>query len=160
MKIRKLTQDNYPKVSALLRRTFPGSNYEVKLFENLHRNEKKLYEWACIHRSKIIAYIAFSHAFDGEKECGLHLAPLAVTPEMQNQGIGSELLTFSLRQDILKEKTIFVLGEPSFYQKFGFELSLMPKCPFDKNNDHFLSLRNTTSTQFTIGYEPEFRLNA
>lgn len=156
MKIRKLIPDEYPKASALLRNAFPGSNYEVRLFENLHKNNKPLYEWICIHRNKAIAYLAYSRAFYEKKVCGLHLAPIAVTPQLQNQGIGSELLIFSLRQKEIQDKTLFVLGEPKFYKKFGFEHCTTPICPFDKNNKHFLSIRNNTTTTFTVGYEPEF----
>ncbi len=156
MKIRKLTPEEYPKASALLRRAFPNSNYEVQLIENLHKNEKSLHEWICIHRNKAIAYIAYSNAYNGKEVCGLHLAPLAVTTQMQNQGIGSELLRFSLRQKAIRDKALFVLGDPNFYKKFGFKQCALPICPFDKNNKHFLSIRNNTSTQFTVGYEPEF----
>ncbi len=156
MKIRKLTPEEYHKASALLRRAFPNSKYEVRLFENLHKKEKPLYEWICIHRDRAIAYIAYSNAFHGKEVCGLHLAPLAVATEMQHQGIGSELLRFSLRQKKIREKPIFVLGDPNFYMKFGFERCTMPICPFDKNNEHFLSIRNNTSSTFTVGYEPEF----
>ncbi len=156
MKIRKLTGEDHPKAAALLRQAFSGSNYELQLFENLHKKNKPLHEWVCIHTNKVIAYIAFSRAFEGSKVCGLHLAPLAVKPEFQRQGIGSELLRFALRQNALKETTIFVLGDTLFYQKFGFEPCVMPLCPFDDNNAHFLSIRNPTSHQYTVGYEREF----
>ena len=156
MKIRTLTPENYGKVSALLRQVFPGSTYELQLVENFHKNGKAVHEWVCIHTNMIIAYIAFSYAYNGSAVCGLHLAPLAVKPEFQNQGIGSELLHFALRQDAIKENTIFVLGDPGFYTKFGFELCTIPICPFDEENAHFLSIRNNTSSQFTVGYEPEF----
>ena len=158
MKIRKLTPKNYPKASALLKQAFPGSNYEVQLVENFHKNGKTVHEWICIHINRAIAYIAFSNAYNGSEICGLHLAPLAVKPEFQNQGIGSELLRFALRQDVIKANTIFVLGDPGFYQKFGFEPCAIPVCPFDKNNAHFLSLRNTITSKFTVGYEPEFKI--
>lgn len=157
MKIRKLTPDTSAKASALLRQAFPRSRYEAQLFEKLHTNNKIMYDWVCIHRNTVIAYIAFSKAFDGTKVCGLHLAPLAVKPEMQNQGIGSELLRFSLRQDVIRESTVFVLGSPGFYRKFGFEPCIMPLCPLEKNNARFLSIRNTASRRYTVGYEPEFK---
>ncbi|MBU0663316.1 MAG: N-acetyltransferase [Proteobacteria bacterium] len=157
MKIRKLTPEEYAKASALLHQAFPGSAYEVQLVETLHQKGKTMHEWVCIHINKVIAYIAFTNAYQGSVVCGLHLAPLAVKPEFQRQGIGSELLRFALRQDVIKESTIFVVGNPSFYQRFGFEPCAMPLCPFDKNNAHFLSLRNSTVSQFTVGYEPEFR---
>lgn len=156
MKIRRLTPEEYPKAAALLGKAFPNSNYEVRLFENLHQNRKPLHEWICIHRNKAIAYIAYSNAFYGKEVCGLHLAPLAVTPQMQNQGIGSELLGFSLRQKEIRDSPLFVLGSPNFYMKFGFVHCTMPICPFDKNNEHFLSIRNNTSSTYTVGYEPEF----
>jgi putative acetyltransferase len=158
MKIRKLTSEDYPKASALLRQAFPGSTYEVQLIEKLHKNGKAVHEWVCIHTNKVIAYIAFSNAYRGSVVCGLHLAPLAVKPEFQGQGIGSELLRFALRQDVIQANTVFVLGDPGFYQKFGFELCALPVCPFDKNNEHFLSIRNTVSSKFTVGYEPEFKI--
>ena len=157
MKIRKLTPDNYAKVTALLRQAFPKGNYEVKLVENLHNHGKVMHEWVAIHTNRIIAYIAFTTAYNGKEGCGLHLAPLAVKPEFQGQGIGSELLRFALRQQVIKESTVFVLGNPGFYEQFGFELCEMPICPFDKNNAHFLSIRNTVTSPFKVGYEPEFR---
>ncbi len=160
MKIRKLTPENYAKVSALLQQAFPGSTYEVQLVENLHKNGKAVHEWVCIHINTVIAYIAFSNAYNGPAVCGLHLAPLAVKPEFQKQGIGSELLRFALRQDVIKDSTIFVLGAPGFYQKFGFAPCALPLCPFNKKNGHFLSIRNTPSSQFTVGYESEFKSEA
>jgi putative acetyltransferase len=160
MKIRKLTPENYAKVSALLQQAFPGSTYEGQLVENLHKNGRTVHEWVCIHINTVIAYIAFSNAYHGTAVCGLHLAPLAVKPEFQKQGTGSELLRFALRQDVIKDSTIFVLGAPAFYQKFGFTPCSQPLCPFDKKNAHFLSIRNNSSDQFTVGYEPEFKSGA
>ncbi len=156
MKIRKLTPENYPKASALLREAFPGSSYEVELVENFHKNGTPVHEWVCIHVNRIIAYIAFSRAYNGDKECGLHLAPLAVRPKFQRQGVGSELLRFALRQDVIKENTLFVLGDSGFYQNFGFAPCAQPICPFDTNNDHFLSIGDCSSSPFTVGYEAEF----
>lgn len=49
------------------------------------------------------------------------LAPLAVIPEEQNQGIGGELIKAGLK--ILSKsdtKIVFVLGHPTYYPKFGF----------------------------------------
>ena len=157
MKIRKLTPENYPKVSALLQQAFSPSRYEVQLFDQLHEKGRALHEWVCIHRTTITAYIAFTNAYDGSKVCGLHLAPLAVKPQMQNQGIGSELLRFALKQDVIQESTIFVLGNPKFYQKVGFERCVIPVCPFATGNAPFLSLRNTSVSPYTVGYEPEFK---
>jgi putative acetyltransferase len=156
MKIQKLSVENRPKVYGLLQRAFPGSDFEAGLVENLHENGKELHEWVCIHVNKAIAYIAFSHAYNGKEVCGLHLAPMAVAPDFQRQGVGTELLQFALRQEAIKSQPLFVLGEPDYYKRFGFEPCTMPLCPFDTDNSHFMSMRNIVTTAFAVGYEPEF----
>jgi len=156
MKIRKVTAEYRAKVYALLRCAFPGSDYEAALVRKFHDRGTPVHEWVCLHTNKVIAYIAFSNAYQGDEVCGLHLAPMAVAPEFQKQGIGSELLRFALRQEPIKSQPLFVLGEPRYYSKFGFEACASPICPFDKNNAHFLSMRNEATSRFTVGYEPEF----
>ena len=156
MKISKLTDEDYPKAYALLRKAFPNTTYETQLVEKLHANGKIVKEWACIHINTIIAYIAFTNAYNGSNVCGLHLMPLAVKPEFQKQGVGSELLRFALRKPEIKGKTIFVFAKPLFFQKFGFEPCSMPACPFHKKNNKLLSMNNNIQSPFTVGYEPEF----
>ena len=157
MKIQKVTPENRPKVYALLQRAFPDSNYEVLLVQKFHENNRPIHEWICIHTNKVIGYVAFSLAYNGNQLCGLHLAPMAVAPDFQKQGIGSELLRFALRQEAIKSQTLFVLGEPAYYARFGFEPCSQPICPFDGGNAHFLSMRNSTTISFEVGYEPEFK---
>jgi putative acetyltransferase len=53
---------------------------------------------------------------------GMGLAPLAVVPERQRQGIGSALTKRGL--EILRERDcpfVVVLGHPEYYPRFGFE---------------------------------------
>lgn len=160
MKIQKVTMETRPKVYALLQRAFPASDYEAALVRKLHENGRTIHEWACIHIGKVIAYIAFTNAYHGSEICGLHLAPMAVAPDFQKQGVGSELLRFALRQEAIKSQPLFVLGEPGYYQRFGFEPCSMPICPFDANNAHFLGMRNSVAASFIVGYEPEFKAAA
>jgi putative acetyltransferase len=50
------------------------------------------------------------------------LGPMAVLPEHQNRGIGSELVTAGL--DLLRsmgERVVFVVGHREYYPRFGFE---------------------------------------
>lgn len=157
MKIQRLTPGNHAKAAALLRQAFPGSSYEERLFLNLHRQGRALHEWVCVHTGRYIAYIAFTNAYRNNDVCGLHLGPLAVNPQYQNQGIGSELLGFALRQKEIKDKTIFVLGQPRFYERFGFTRCDQPRCPFDRGNAHFLALQNDCQHPYLVGYEPEFK---
>lgn len=156
MKIRKPDRETHGKIAALLKAAFPKSRYEVDLVNQFHDNDTPIHEWVCIHVNKVVAYIAFSNAYNGTEVCGLHLAPVAVAPQFQGQGIGSELIRFALRQTVIKENPLFVLGNPEFYRRFGFKPCALPRCPFDKNNRHFSALGYTDPTPFTVGYEPEF----
>ncbi|WP_020677535.1 GNAT family N-acetyltransferase [Geopsychrobacter electrodiphilus] len=157
MKIQTLSEEHRAKAYALLRNAFPESEYEATLVQLLHARDKPLHEWVCLHTGKAIAYIAFANAYQGRKVCGLHLAMIAVSPEFQKQGVGAELLRFALRQAAIKEQALFVLGAPAFFQKFGFEPCSSPLCPYTRNNTNFMSLRNLDDTNFTVGYEPEFK---
>jgi putative acetyltransferase len=157
MKIQKVTIENRAKVYALLQLAFPRSDFEAGLVRKLHEHGRNVHEWVCLHTNKVIAYIAFSHAYHGSEICGLHLAPMAVAPDFQKQGVGTELLSFALRQEPIKGRTLFVLGAPGYYRRFGFEPCSLPVCPFDTDNAHFLSMRNTVTTSFVVGYEPEFK---
>ena len=153
-------RESPPGVRSLLQLAFPYSKYEIRLVEKLHANGKSLHEWVCLHTNKVIAYIAFSNAYHGNEVCGLHLAPMAVTPDFQKQGVGSELLRFALRQEVIKSQALFVLGEPDYYGRFGFEPCSQPVCLFAKNKAHFLSMRNNPAISFFVGYEPEFKTAA
>ena len=157
MKIQKLTVENRPRVYALLRLAFPRTEIQAELAQKLHENGRPLHEWVCLHAGRIIGYIAFSNAYDGDDIRGLHLGPLAITPEFQRQGVGSELLRFVLRQEEIKGQTLFVDGKPDYFSRFGFEPCSNPICPYDKNNAHFLSMRNDSDVLFVVGYEPEFK---
>lgn len=156
MKIHPPTSADHTKIAALLRQAFPGSSYETQLVADLRSHGKIVHEWVCIHTNIVIAYIAFTKAYHGSAVCGLHLAPMAVKPEFQGQGVGSELLRFALRQEAIRNQAVFVLGSPRFYRKFGFAPCALPICPFDQDNAHFLSLRNPAASRFTVGYEAEF----
>ena len=50
------------------------------------------------------------------------LAPVAVLPEFQKQGIGSELIREGLKAcQQLGYDSVIVLGHPEYYPKFGFK---------------------------------------
>jgi putative acetyltransferase len=57
------------------------------------------------------------------KQCiGMGLAPMAVRPDRQRQGIGSQLVRRGL--DIHRERGrpfVVVVGHPEYYPRFGFE---------------------------------------
>jgi putative acetyltransferase len=72
----------------------------------------------------IIGHVAFSRAWierDGARSPGVALAPVSVMPEHQRKGIARALIGAGhLRLKTLGEKIVFVLGDPDYYQRFGF----------------------------------------
>lgn len=71
----------------------------------------------------------------------ISLAPMAVLPEYQNQGVGSELVKYGLEKCREKGfKSVIVLGHPEYYPRFGFEkaskLGINP--PFDAQDEAFM----------------------
>ena len=63
---------------------------------------------------------------------GLGLAPLAVLPEFQRQGIGSALMIEGLAQcRALGHERVIVLGHPDYYPRFGFERASLHNVRFE-----------------------------
>jgi putative acetyltransferase len=71
----------------------------------------------------IVGHIAFSpvHISDGSREW-YALGPLSVVPEVQRNGIGSELVRAGLAilRDDLGARGCILVGNPAFYARFGF----------------------------------------
>jgi len=124
---------------------------EVSLVQNLRETKSYLPSLAlvAIHDGKTVGHILYTRAkivplkqnkqvrVKSKTESGISklrkvkrsfrsvacvaLAPLAVTPAYQHQGIGSALIQESLRR--VKEeghKIVVLLGHPEYYSKFGF----------------------------------------
>ena len=73
----------------------------------------------------IVGHILFTPVIieeTGKHLLGMGLAPMAVRPDRQRQGIGSQLVRRGL--DILRERGcpfVVVVGHPEYYPRFGFE---------------------------------------
>ena len=74
---------------------------------------------------RIVGHILFTPVTIGDTPDsldGMGLAPMAVHPDVQNQGLGSQLVREGLAQ--LKSQGcpfVIVLGHPAYYPRFGFE---------------------------------------
>lgn len=146
-------------VLAVIDAAFAPSTYEAELVQRLLRNQREIRHWVSVSDAGgISGHILYTRAYHGETPIGWHLAPLAVLPEWQRQGVGSELLRETLDASELGGEPVFVLGAPAYYGRFGFELVPNPVCAFDEGNAHFMAQRwnGAGGPAFTVGYEPEF----
>jgi putative acetyltransferase len=102
-----------------------GQLQESDLVDSLRRNCKDLLSLVAVDQSRVVGHIFFSPVTveTGEKPIlGMGLAPMAVLPEFQRLGIGSELVRAGV--DALRQKGcpfIIVLGHSDYYPRFGFE---------------------------------------
>jgi putative acetyltransferase len=97
---------------------------EADLVDRL-RGVDSTFSFVAVKSEQIVGHIFFSPIeIEGKYRNNLlilGLAPVAVLPSHQRQGIGSSIIRHSLeicaRSGV---KAIFVLGDPKYYSRFGF----------------------------------------
>lgn len=107
-------------------------------------------------------YNNLNNELDNEKVI-LGLAPIAVLPEYQRQGIGSLLIRHSLQECVkLGLQAVVVLGHPAYYPKFGFipARSKGLGCEYPVPDEVFMVLELVdgalNNCSGTVKYRPEF----
>ncbi|MCD1293721.1 GNAT family N-acetyltransferase [Methanocella sp. CWC-04] len=103
-----------------------GQDKEPKLVDDLRASGNFIPDLSivAIKDGKIVGHILFC-PLTIETEKGrvpaLTLAPLAVLPEYQGQGIGSGLTMEGLKRcKALGHRIVIVVGHPGYYPRFGF----------------------------------------
>jgi putative acetyltransferase len=98
---------------------------EADVIDKLRENCSDLLSLVAVRQNEIVGHILFSPAIvEGEDRTtrGMGLAPVAVRPDCQRRGIGSELIRAGIAE--LKSRRcplVIVLGHPQYYPRFGFE---------------------------------------
>jgi putative acetyltransferase len=109
---------------------------EARLVELLRANEKCVISLVAVENAAVLGHILFSPVSLADKPnapAGLGLAPLAVVPRRQGQGIGSRLVQDGVRQAReLGYAYLVVLGDPNYYSRFGF----LPASRFAIDNEY------------------------
>ena len=123
MLFRKEKQNDHDEVRIVNEQAF-GQPDEGHIVEKLRESCKETVSLVAVSDNEIIGHIFFSPVtIEIATGCinGMGLAPMAVAPEFQNQGVGSMLVNEGIR--ILKSMScpfVIVLGHEKFYPRFGF----------------------------------------
>ncbi len=143
-----------------------GRSNEADLVDLLRQNAHPHISLVAIVDEQVVGHIFFSPV-SVESEVGVFtamgLAPMAVLPEYQNQGIGTLLVTEGLRGSRqLGHDIVVVLGHPKYYPRFGFTPagSKGLRCEYDVPDEVFMVVELAQGAlagrQGLVRYHPDF----
>jgi putative acetyltransferase len=122
--IRPERTEDIPSVRAINEQAF-NQPAEADIIDELRSTCPEALSLVAVDEGDVVGHILFTPATvdsDSGTVKGMGLAPMAVLPKRQRQGIGSALVEYGLK--ILRERScpfVIVLGHPEYYPRFGFE---------------------------------------
>jgi putative acetyltransferase len=144
-----------------------GRPAEADLVDVLRANRKAMLSLVAVEDERIVGHILFSPVtieFAERTFPAVGLAPMAVLPEWQRRGIGSQLVKAGLV--VCRNagyECVVVLGHPTYYPRFGFVPASRYglKSEYEVLNEAFMVLAwHEGALQDRGGvarYQPEFR---
>ncbi len=143
--IRTEQPTDIPQVRIVNEQAF-GQSAEAEVVDRLRQTCADALALVAEEEGIVVGHILFTPAIiesTGGPVVGMGLAPLAVLPDHQGQGIGSALVRSGL--GILRERDcpfIVVLGHPAYYSRFGFERASLHglSCQWEVPDEAFMVL--------------------
>ncbi|WP_068545329.1 GNAT family N-acetyltransferase [Thalassotalea crassostreae] len=126
MKIRNEKIDEHQQIFDVIEQAFIGhpfsDNKEQFIVDKLRKDDGLTVSLVAVEDNNIVGHIAFSKVLvDGQDKQYFGLAPVTVLPSKQGRGIGKALIEAGLeRIKSIGGRTVVLLGEPEYYQRFGF----------------------------------------
>ena len=157
--VRAENRDDFDAIRALLEASFPGPA-EANLVDRLRSDGDLLLALLAVDRAgSIIGYAAFPKLILDDDDVAAGLAPLAVAASFRRRGVGAALVRAGIAalRDFGRP-IVFVLGDPSYYRRFGFDAATA--APFDSHyaGPHSMALRLTANAPSggQVHYPPAF----
>ena len=161
--IRQERHQDFDEIRAIHERAFAPSREEADIVDALHASGDHVPDLCLValHDGAPVGHIAFSRATVGTIPV-LALAPIAVLPERQRQGIGSALVSAALEGAAQSAfPLVIVVGHPAYYPRFGFEPAspLGIDAPFEIPAEAWMAYRlpaYSPDVQGKVRYAPAF----
>jgi len=144
-----------------------GHHGEADVIERLRNSSSEFVSLVAEVEGRVVGHILFTPVViecGAERVEGMGLAPMSVSPDFQNRGIGTRLVQAGLDQLRLTQcPFVVVLGHAKFYQRLGFvpASKLGISCEFSGIPDEvfrivFLDNNTQSSVSGVAKYRPEF----
>jgi putative acetyltransferase len=122
MLIRDEEPQDIPAIREVIEAAF-GRPLEADLAERLRRDGDSVISLVAADGDDIAGHVIFSRM--NAPTSALGLGPVSVAPARQDSGIGTALILAGLERAAKAGwQSVFVLGEPGYYRRFGFDPAL------------------------------------
>jgi putative acetyltransferase len=163
--VRGETAEDYPAIRAVNEAAFGGSE-EADLIEALRTEGAVLRSLVAESNDGVVGHILFSRMWIDTTTApvaAVALAPVAIAPRLQRQGIGSALIRQGLGElRSMRERIVIVVGHPEYYPRFGFSSARASGIEQPFGPDVFMALELTPGAldgvRGRVRYAAAFRL--
>jgi putative acetyltransferase len=109
-----------PAIHAVVEAAF-GRPEEAVLVDRLRLDGDSVVSLVAVSGAELLGHVMFSRIKAPFRALGL--APVSVAPRRQGRGVGGALIRAGLeRARETGWRGVFVLGDPAYYQRFGFDV--------------------------------------
>lgn len=167
LEIRQENKEDYEEIYNLVKIAFEtaehsdGNEQDLVVALRDSNNFIPQLSLVAVQDNKIVGYILFTKIKIGKYE-ELALAPLAILPEYQRQGIGKQLIKkgHQIAKKLGYHYSV-VLGSQTYYPKSGYvpAIEYGIKAPFEVPNENFMAIKLNHTDKEIIGiveYAKEF----
>lgn len=164
--VRTERAEDIPAIRVIIEKAFQQTE-EADIVDSLRQSCDDAISLVAEDSGQVIGHLMFSPvelSSNDRRIVGMGLAPMAVLPERQRQGVGRQLVEAGI--SLLKERScpfVIVLGHPKYYPRFGFEPASKYnlKCQWDDvPNEAFMALvfdpESLEGAQGVAKYKEEF----
>jgi len=144
-----------------------GQKNEAELIDRLRNRGVLTISLVAIMNRQVVGHIAFSPVTVESESSNweaITLAPMAVMPEYQRKGIGSQLVRAGLNEcQRLYHQIVVLVGHSDYYPRFGFVPAKQKgiNCEFEVPEEAWMLVElqegALAGRRGTVRFQPEFR---